>query len=192
MKTIKINEKEIYFSNSWEDLSIKQWIEFFKLNEKKDNNSILEDFYLLSVLEVLCDVIPGELDDLSLNEYTDLLRELSFLVDPPAFEEPKPIVIGDTTYTIKSDLNNITTGEYISIKTLQSKYTNSLDSLPYLLAVIVRPSTLVKNNETGEEEWIQEKFDSKNLDWRANIIYNDFKAIDIMKGVGFFLSGNQE
>lgn len=190
MKTFKLGEKEINFSNTWEDLTMKQWIEFYKLNEKKD--SLVEEFYLLSVLEILCNVYPGELDDLSLPKYNELLNDLTFMLETPKLKDPEPIKIGDTTYTIKTDLNNITTGEYISIKTLQSRYTNNLDGIPYLLAVIIRPSKMVKNEETGEEVWVQEKFDTLNLDFRADLIYNNFKAVDVMRGVSFFLNGKND
>lgn len=192
MKTFKLNEKDINFSNSWEDLTIKQWIEFYKLNERRNNEGFGEDFYLLSVLEILCDVLPGELDDMSLEDYNNILNDLLFLLEEPKLNETKQVLVGDIYYGFPNSFNDLKTGEYVSIKTLQARYANNLDGLPYLLAVIFRPVIKEIDSETGQECWRQEKFDTKNLDWRANIIYNDVKAIDVMKGVNFFFSGKSD
>jgi len=60
------------------------------------------------------------------------------------------------------------------------------------LSVIFRPVKEVKNEETGEIDYVQEKFDTKNLDWRADLIYNKVKALDVMKGINFFFSGKND
>ena len=192
MKTIKINEKEIYFSNSWEDLTVKQWIGFYQLNERREKENMVEDYYLLSILEVLCNVFPGELDDMSLTEYQNSIKELEFLLEQPTLKEVGPVQVGDKLYGFPDSFNDLKTGEYITIKTLQSRYENNLDGLPTLLAVIFRPVTESIDSETGEKTYIQEKFDTKNLDWRADLIYNNVKAIDIMKGVNFFFTGKND
>jgi hypothetical protein len=189
MKTFKIGDREIFFSNSWEDMTVRQWIEFYKLNERKNKESMVEDYYLLSILEILCSVFPGELDDMSLNQYQDYLKELEFMLENPKLKEVGPVLVGEKLYSFKENLSELTTGEYITIKTLQGRYENNLDGLPFILSVIFRPATEVKDEETGEISYVQEKFDTKNLDWRADIIYNNVKALDVMKGINFFFSG---
>jgi hypothetical protein len=192
MKTFKIGDREIYFSNSWEDMTLKQWIEFYKLNERRNKENMVEDYYLLSILEVLCNVFPGELDDMSLTEYQEHLKELEFMLENPKLKEVGPVLVGDKLYGFKQNLSELTTGEYITIKTLQGRYENNLDGLPFILSVIFRPVTEVKDEETGEISYVQERFDTKNLDWRADIIYNNVKALDVMKGINFFFNGKND
>lgn len=192
MKVIKVKDKEFNFSNSWEDMTVKQWINFYKMNEKRDKENFVEEFYLLSVLETLCDAEVGELDEMMLEEYNKNIEELKFLLTSPEIPKRKPVLIGDIYYSFKENFNELTTGEFVSIKTLQSKYTNNLDGVPYILAVIFRPVTKSVDSETGLEEWIQEKFDTKNIEWRANMIYNSVKALDVMDGLNFFFLGNKE
>jgi len=107
MKTLKIGDKEIYFSNSWEDMTLKQWIEFYKLNEKRNKENMVEDFYLLSILEILCGVYPGDLDDMSLTEYQENLKELEFMLENPKLKEVGPILIGDTLYGFKQNFSEL-------------------------------------------------------------------------------------
>lgn len=190
MKSFILNDIEIKFSNTWEDLTIKQWVLFYKLNSKKEEEDIQEDFYLLSILEILCNVLPGELDDLPLAEYQELISELTFLLQSPEFKESKNIEIDGVIYGFPKSFDNLTTGEYISIKTLQSKYKNNLDAIPTLLSVILRPVTKVVDEETKQEEWVQDKFDTKNLSYRADLINEKVKAVEVMKGINFFFHGS--
>lgn len=193
MKTFKIGEKEINMSTSWEDMTLKQWIEFYKLNEKNQKEGMIQDFYLLSIMEVLCNVFPGDLDDLSLNEYQSHLEDMKFMLDTPELKDVQVLKIDDVNYCFPENFDRLTTGEYISIKTLQSRYENNLDGLPYLLAVILRPVESEEiDEETGKKVYNQEKFDTKNLQWRADMFYERLKALDVMKAVGFFFSGKQE
>lgn len=193
MKTIKIGEKEIKMANSWEDLTLKQWIEFYKLNSRKEKENMIQDFYLLSIMEIFCDVLPGELDDLSLVEYQENLEEMKFLLETPPLKDVSMLEMDGVKYAFPQTFDNLTTGEYISIKTLQSRHENQLDGLPYLLAVVLRPVIGEEtDSETGEIIYKTEKFDTKNLQWRADMFYDKLKALDVMKAVGFFFNGKKE
>jgi hypothetical protein len=192
MKTIKIGEKEIKMVNSWEDLTLKQWIEFYKLNGKKEKENMIQDFYLLSIMEIFCDVLPGELDDLSLAEYQENLEEMKFLLETPPLKDISMLEMDGVKYAFPQSFDGLTTGEYISIKTLQSRHENQLDGLPYLLAVVLRPVIGEEtDSETGEIIYKTEKFDTKNLQWRADTFYDKLKALDVMKAVGFFFNGKK-
>jgi len=193
MKTIKIGETEINMANSWEDLTLKQWIEFYKLNNRREKDSMIQDFYLLSIMEIFCNVLPGALDDLSLSEYQENLEEMKFLLETPPLKDISILEMDGVKYAFPQSFDGLTTGEYISIKTLQSRYENNLDGLPYLLAVILRPVIGEEtDSETGEVVYKTEKFDTKNLQWRADMFYDKLKALDVMKAVGFFFNGKKD
>lgn len=194
MKTFILNEKEIKMVNSWEDLSLKQWIEFYKLNEKKDKEGMVQDFYLLKLMEILCDAEPDGLDDMTLSMYQENLEEMKFMLEVPVSRQEQTLIINNVRYGFPQnyDMNSLTAGEYISIQTLRQRYENHLDSIPWLLAVILRPVTEYKNEETGEVSWKQEKFSTENLGFRAELFLNSLKALDVMSVITFFFAGNKE
>jgi hypothetical protein len=72
MKDFRLNEKGYQMPTCWNDMDLKKYVELAKLEEAKESFGIPE-LYLLKVLEVLCGVEEGELDDLTL----DLVNELS-------------------------------------------------------------------------------------------------------------------
>jgi hypothetical protein len=80
-------------------------------------------------------------------------------------------------------------GEYISIKTLQENTPSQAEAIPYIIAVILRPGKLVKDEETGQERWVQDKFDANNIEWRKELFLKQ-PVFDLMGPVTFFLNGS--
>jgi hypothetical protein len=192
MKTFVLNEKEINMTTEWNELSLGQYINFMKLNERKEKEEMVQDFYLLSLMEVLCKVDQNELDDLSLAEYQENLEAMKFLLDSPTVEDTDVIEIDSVKYCLPQKFDSLSAGEYISIKTLQSRYENNIEGLPYLVAVILRPLKEEQVDvETGEKVYIQEKFDTKNLQWRADLFNDKLQISKIMTAIGFFFNGNK-
>jgi hypothetical protein len=192
MKTFVLNEKEISMTTEWNELSLGQYINFMKLNERREKEEMVQDFYLLSLMEVLCKVNENELDDLSLGEYQENLEAMKFLLDTPTVEDTDVIEIDGVKYCLPQKFDSLSAGEYISIKTLQSRYENNIEGLPYLVAVILRPLKEEQvDAETGEKVYIQEKFDTKNLQWRADLFNDKLQISKIMTAIGFFFNGNK-
>ncbi len=192
MKTFVLNEKEISMTTEWNELSLGQYINFMKLNERREKEEMVQDFYLLSLMEVLCKVNENELDDLSLAEYQENLEAMKFLLDTPTVEDTDVIEIDGVKYCLPQKFDSLSAGEYISIKTLQSRYENNIEGLPYLVAVILRPLKEEQvDAETGEKVYIQEKFDTKNLQWRADLFNDKLQISKIMTAIGFFFNGNK-
>ena len=192
MKTFVLNEKEISMTTEWNELSLGQYINFMKLNERREKEEMVQDFYLLSLMEVLCKVNENELDDLSLAEYQENLEAMKFLLDTPTVEDTDVIEIDGVKYCLPQRFDSLSAGEYISIKTLQSRYENNIEGLPYLVAVILRPLKEEQvDAETGEKVYIQEKFDTKNLQWRADLFNDKLQISKIMTAIGFFFNGNK-
>ncbi|MFN9371170.1 MAG: hypothetical protein ACK6D3_04715 [Planctomycetaceae bacterium] len=192
MKTFVLNEKEISMTTEWNELSLGQYINFMKLNERREKEEMVQDFYLLSLMEVLCKVDENELDDLSLAEYQENLEAMKFLLDTPTVEDTDVIEIDGVKYCLPQRFDSLSAGEYISIKTLQSRYENNIEGLPYLVAVILRPLKEEQvDAETGEKVYIQEKFDTKNLQWRADLFNDKLQISKIMTAIGFFFNGNK-
>ena len=108
------------------------------------------------------------------------------------FEPSDHFTIGETTYSTRkiTDMNDLTTGEYVSIKTLQEKFKeDSTEFLAYLMAILVRPAKMMKDDETGEERWVQEKFGQKdidNLEYRVKLFKEKAYAKDLYPVCLFF------
>ncbi len=100
MKTFVLNEKEISMTTEWNELSLGQYINFMKLNERREKEEMVQDFYLLSLMEVLCKVNENELDDLSLAEYQENLEAMKFLLDTPTVEDTDVIEIDGVKYCL--------------------------------------------------------------------------------------------
>ena len=187
MKTFKVGDNEYKVPNSWEDMTLENYIDFFNFQDSNKDREI-DDLYMIEVFEILskCD----EVLDIPINELKDLLSELTFLSEIPKLNENKTILIDGNLYGC-IDLNRMTTGEYISIKTLMGSEKTVLNGLPKLLAIILRPAEEFVDPETGEKKLKVEKFYVDNLTWRAER-FKELKVVDVLHWVSFFLTGREE
>ena len=187
MKTFKVGDNEYKVPNSWEDMTLENYIDFFNFQDSNKDREI-DDLYMIEVFEILskCD----EVLDIPINELKDLLSELTFLSEIPKLNENKTILIDGNLYGC-IDLNRMTTGEYISIKTLMGSEKTVLNGLPKLLAIILRPAEEFVDPETGEKKLKVEKFYVDNLTWRAER-FKELKVVDVLHWVSFFLTGRKE
>jgi hypothetical protein len=188
MKEFKLNDKNYQMPTAWEDMDLKRYVELAKLEEMKDNFGIPE-LYLLKVIEALCGAEGGDLDDLTLDMVTELSNEVSFLQEQPNWGNSRHIEIEGQDYVFPEDLNKLTMGEYISIKTLQEQQTTQADLIPWLLAIILRPGKKEYDEEMKKEKWIQDKFNTANLEWRKELFMRQ-PVFNLMGPVTFFLNGN--
>lgn len=187
MKTFKVGDNEYKVPNSWEDMTLGNYIDFFNFQDSKKDKEV-DDLYMIEVFEILskCD----EVLDVPINELRDLLSELSFLSELPKLNENKTIQIDGNLYGC-IDLNKMTTGEYISIKTLMGSEKTVLNGLPKLLAIILRPAEEFVDPETSEKKLKVEKFSVDNLTWRAEK-FKELKVVDVLHWISFFLTGKGE
>lgn len=188
MKEFRLNEKDYKMPTDWSDLTLEHYVNLAQLEENK-TQYLLGELYLLKVIECLCGAEGGELDDLTIDMVTELSKEVGFLQSEPKWTNTKNIRIGDIDYAFPSDLNKLTMGEYISIKTLQEGVTSQASAIPLILAIILRPAKLVKDNESGKETWIQDKFDANNIEYRKELFLKQ-PVFEMMGPVTFFLTGS--
>jgi hypothetical protein len=188
MKDFKLNDKDYQMPTDWQDMNLRKYVELAKLEEMKESFGMPE-LYLLKVIEALCDAEGGDLDDLTLDMVSELANEVGFLQAEPVWSNTRHIEIEGKDYVFPEDLNRLTMGEYISIKTLQEQQTTQADLIPWLLAIILRPGRKEYNEETKKEKWIQDKFNTANLEWRKELFMNQ-PVMNLMGPVTFFLNGN--
>lgn len=181
------------------DVLFGKWLEYTKEvegYEKLDPLSLEAQIKLFRLCEILADLPEGGLDDLMIDETADLIRYVSEIITKSADFTPRDhFTIDETTYATRKleDMNSLTNGEYISLKTIQAQYEEDPHLfLPLAVAILIRPATLVKDAETGKEKWVLEKFSNRDIDnltWRANLFKERALAKDIAPVINFFLSG---
>lgn len=187
MKQFKIREKEYQMPTEWDDVTLEVYVKLAELEEKKETFGIPE-LYLLKVLECLCNVEEdGDLDELTLDTVNELVSLIGYIQEEPKWTNTNHLVIDGIDYVFPNDLNKLTMGEYISIKTLQEG-TTTAGIIPYILAIILRPGTKEVDAETGKERWVQEKFSTGNLEWRKELFMKQ-PVFNLMGPVTFFLNG---
>ena len=189
MKQFKLNEREYEMPTSWDEMSLSKYVELAKLEELKENFGMPE-LYLLKVIEALCGAEQGDLDDLTLDMVNELSREVNYLQEQPVWSNSNHIEIEGQDYVFPEDLNKLTMGEYISIKTLQEQQTTQADLIPWLLSIILRPGKKEYNEETKKEFWKQDKFNVANLEHRRELFLKQ-PVFNLMGPVTFFLNGNE-
>lgn len=179
------------------DLTLENYFNIMRIIEKLPKD--MEDNYFATIegqlvffdlVEAICgeeinDLLLSELESLSEN-ITSLINGFSITEKSGGWFECEGVVYAT------SNLSELTAGEYISTKIYQEKLGDDMYKYaPYLLAIVCRPATLIKDNETGIESWVVEKFDKKdinNLEWRANQFLKKVKAKDLMPSLNFFLN----
>jgi hypothetical protein len=189
MKFFNLNEKEYQVPESWTEMTLKLYVNVSKLEEKRAEY-FLGELYLLKIIEAICDAEDGELDELTLEVVNDISSSLGFLQQQTDWPNVKTLEIEGVTYVFPQDLNKLTMGEYISMKTFQENAKSQSEAIPYILAIILRPGKLVQDGETGEEKWVQDKFTANNIDYRKELFLNQ-PVMDLMGPIGFFLGGKQ-
>lgn len=197
---VELGERVMEIPESKLDLPLGKYLELAKLIESIPKENVEEYFQttegILTYLDIVEIFIGESADDLTLE---DLNKVGSKVVDLILLNEvddlpSNKLVIGGVTYMTRniSQLSDIGTGEYISLKTYQERFNNNLyEYAPYALAILVRPAVEERDNETGEIKFKMDKFnknDIENLEWRAN----EFKKVPaklLLPVLNFFLNG---
>lgn len=195
---MNISEAKNKLPSSINEIPFGLYLEFSKIQQQMDQEdpACLENQLLFyRVIEIFLGIEEGGLDDFTLSEVSELSNQLlEVLGENIESNQSDHFNIGDITYATRkiNDMNDLTTGEYVSIKTLQDRYKNDpTEFLAYLVAILVRPATLIKNDETGEEKWVQERFgqkDIENLEYRVKLFKEKAFAKDLYP-VCLFFSG---
>lgn len=185
MYSFKLNEKVYEFPENWSEVSMRKYIEIAKLEQIKNDLGI-DELYTVKLIELLCNAEEYELDDMDFGLLNILIEKLRFVYEDPKMDKLDCIEFNGINYVYPVDMNALKLGEYISIKTYLEK--GQFEGLPYVIAILLRPGKKVYNAEKGCDEWIQEKFDVKNLEWRKEL-FMDLTVDKFLNVISFFLIG---
>lgn len=184
MLDFKIGDKEFQLKNDWQDITMKDWIAFQRLHRNKD--LYMDLVYSVKVFDILTNATEDELMDLEIDIMNNLTANISFLGNPIPVRNSKKVLVGDKYYIFLGDLNRITMGEHISIKTFQQTIKDDFDLMMLMMAVLIRP---VVTDENGVEKI--ERFDGATVKSRSEELLKAH-LIDVNHLLAFFFNGSQK
>lgn len=197
MKQIQYTNMLVNVPDGWDDLTLKQYLDFTKVAEtvKEDDSSIENTLRTYKLVEILTGLSEEELDQLSISDMNDLSGSIAHIITDFKFnnEPSNHFNIEGIDYVAKNtqDLDN---GEYITLNILKEQHTDIYEFAPLLLSVLIRPGKMTYDAERKEEIWEVEKFnrrDINNMQLRADLFMEKAKAKDVIPVLNFFLSMNQ-
>lgn len=196
---LELENKKIEIPERMLDLPLGRYLEVSKIISSIPKEETAKYFESvegsIKLLDLITAFIGEEADDILVTDLEEVTKKIVDLITDD--EEPKHkshFEVNGAKYMTRSleNLNDITTGEYISIKVYQEKFKDDyFKYVPHLLAILVRPAVEVLDEETGEMRLTMEKFNKKdidNLEWRAKMFSEKVSARDLIFVLIFFLS----
>ena len=125
---------------NWDNITLEQFIEVQTL--EKDND------YSFNLISIVYDISIEEIEDLSIEEFNELLNNLSFFKKLPT--KPKSIIkIDDVELHLIDDITKYTLGEWIDIENLLQE--DIVGNLPKLCSILYR--RLIKGDPFQPDEF---------------------------------------
>jgi hypothetical protein len=190
MHQFKINEQDYQIATNWDELTLGQLLEFEDCVKNQSSFEIQEEF-MCRVFEILCDVEPGGLDEMDLDELGNLTEAIKPLLTPRQPSDPKEfILINDIQYILdrnQSGKRNMREMKIIGL--IKARSTKEIEIIPRMLAVLVRPGKIEFHPETGEKVYTLEKLNMDDIEGRAELFMKKVKATDVIDYLTFFLNG---
>ena len=164
--------KEILIPTSWNDVTLREFIELSSLDFESYKSPVE---YYIHVLRIFGnDNIENIFDYIKAVDLNSIIGQMSFMNEEPEKLDNKSVEIDGEMYFLSDNLNELTVGEYVSIESLiEQGGQSSVDSIPTVLSVLLRP----KN----------EVFDSANCVKRAEL-FKDALSIEQVLGMSVFFS----
>jgi hypothetical protein len=196
----KFNNKEYNTPESWDELKLGQYLDFQEILQTiqpgEEINTPINYLKVRTMTDILVGVPEYELDELTMGELNEIQTSLVPLITKvSSFNKlPESFELDGILYVIKlrKDISDLNSGEYSSIKTLQTQY-KGFEYVYRALAVLIRPGKSFKDEETGEIRYEQDPFqrrDILNLEHRARLFKEKALAKDTYPVLDFFLSLN--
>lgn len=179
MKKIELNldgkQHNFEIANCWEDVTVLQ---FSKIYSKDENKTDYE--HLVDMVTILSNIPKDVIMEMTTQQFQLLVEEIQFIKTEIKYEEKEVITINKEDYYFKSDYNQLTVGEDISLKIImeeQNEGKTIYSLLPKMLCVFLRKKI------DGKLEKFNESFMNRES------LFNKVKIIDVNNQFTFFLNG---
>ena len=144
--------KEIKLKESWNEISIVDFLQLMQLQE------VADDFQLAREVEIM-KIVSGnpDIDTLSLPEFKQLVSKVTFINQPipETLYPPKSFTTPNFKYIIKPDLTKLTTAQYIDYINY-IKNSEGIEDLAKILSVFFIPKGFEYNEGYEINEVIED------------------------------------
>ena len=185
MIKLQINDKEFNIVNSYEELTLGQYIDIINVSESKVSNSIDNDIKIISALSNNKEELNSILWDFNTEEFDELKEEFKWVEDNAdvlnefkSLEPKESLEIEGKKYGIISNYNKMSMGEIVSFESLMKSASSDFHRLEIAFGILLRPiedGKLVKFTEDIFLEVVKNKY--------------KINMMEIYSTIGFFLSG---
>lgn len=187
MITLTVDDKEFKIVNSYEELSLGQYIDIINIGESKVKQDAIEaDMSVICALSDNAEELKELLWSFDTDEFDELRSAFDWVRDDiyilESFKQLPPkesIEIEGKKYGIISNHNKLSLGEVVSYETLISQEQSDFHRLEIAFGILLRPigddGKLIKFTEDIFLEVVKNKY--------------KINMMEIYSTIGFFLSG---
>ena len=172
MIELKIENKVYEMPNSWEEVSIKKYIEIQNLEGEEGTRKLIKVISILSDID-LKTLYQVQLEDLNQFDMGWLGKEIENGIE-------KTIDIDGIKYGIVKDMKKLSLGEYVDLDFFVKDMDNNFHNI---VAVLMRP---VIQEEDGI--YMIEKYDPETASIRADIFFEKMNVKQLLNSSSFFLN----
>ncbi len=188
MIKLQINDKEFNIVNSYEELTLGQYIDIINVSESKVSNSIDNDIKIISALSNNKEELNSILWDFNTEEFDELKEEFKWVEDNAdvlnefkSLEPKESLEIEGKKYGIISNYNKMSMGEIVSFESLMKSASSDFHRLEIAFGILIRPLDSNNNVVSFTEEIFLDVIRNK---------YN-IKMSEVYSTLSFFLSGDK-
>jgi hypothetical protein len=159
---------------SWSDITIGQYQEIMSIQTENEITKFVE------TCAICLDTDPQELRSLTLSDFRELQKNMSFVSKDPESDIRQIIEIDGIEYGLIPDMSVITAGEFIDAEQFKLDAMNNLHNI---VALIYRPIT----KKISDTEYEIDLHKAQGFEKRANL-FRDNVSIEIVLGAVLFFS----
>jgi hypothetical protein len=174
---VEIDEqlKQYEFPTSWSDITMEQFSSLYTIDKELHQGL----FYTLEVIHKLTGIDREIIEQIDYDDYTKLIKSLSFVYEPIEENKKESIVVDGEEYFLYTEFNKYSAGEVISIETIiQSVDGDIKQVMTKLLCVFLR-----KKKDNGKLESYKSHFMSREESFKK------IKISEVNHIFNFFLTG---
>jgi hypothetical protein len=173
-------EIEIRIPESWQDVTIQQYLKFYNAMKPYDG----AEEYTTKIVEVaayyLCNIDANTLNKLPIDTFNEIAKSIMDLILSGRKQElVKSFSLGDTKYGFINNLDQMTYGEYVDMVTYSK---DSYENAALLCSILYRP--IIEENK-GTYRIEEYKGTNEN---QIDLFYQKLTMDIVFGALGFFLN----
>jgi hypothetical protein len=194
MITFEYDNKEYKLVTNWDEVTLQQFINFCRIQEKNSIIPLGEEMLQQQLLESLCGAEIGEFDEMNYGQANTLTPYLhQFIEGADAFNN-RDFTFGIDSWNINGieyayykSPNDYNLGEVSDIKTYTSNKKNEYDYLADISSIMIRPA-IKKVSPAGKEYYQLTKRNSIDVEHNKKVVLN-LPLKDVTRVINFFFVG---